>query len=147
MREGEFVGARRHDRGHAGAKGDQAVTCQCCARQQGPTHRNDHARHGLPPTAQLYARRLPPPCESTDHIPNRSRRVRVQTVNAIPGAKKCRVKLYPRDFYANGSVSRRELAPGRTEAAAAGTSSAWTTDAITSCAIRSPRRIGNGASP
>src|ERR1700694_755046 len=57
--------------------------------------------------------------ESIDHIPNGTRRVRVQTVNANPGTKKCGVKLDRRDFRENESVSLGELAAGRTEAAAA----------------------------
>jgi hypothetical protein len=42
--------------------------------------------------------------ESNDNIPNRSRRVRVQTVNANPYAKKCGIKLYRRDSYENISA-------------------------------------------
>jgi hypothetical protein len=42
--------------------------------------------------------------ESSDNIPNGSWRVRVQTVNANPGAKKCGMKLNRREFDENGSA-------------------------------------------
>jgi hypothetical protein len=42
--------------------------------------------------------------ESNDNIPNGTRRVRVQTVNANRIAKKCRIKLYRRDFYETESA-------------------------------------------
>src|SRR5260370_26089102 len=45
--------------------------------------------------------------ESKDNIPNGSRPVRVQTVNAKLLAKICGVKLYRRDFRENESVALR----------------------------------------
>ena len=58
MQQRQFAGAGRCDQDRSGAKREQAVACQLRARRQGPTHRHDYARHGLPQTARLCARRF-----------------------------------------------------------------------------------------
>jgi hypothetical protein len=63
------------------------------------------ARSDAKPVATFADRAPAAVRESIDHIPNGTRRVRVQTVNANPGAKKCGVKLDRRDFRENESVS------------------------------------------
>src|SRR5713101_5512168 len=54
------------------------------------THRHDHARHRLPQNRTTFRPALYRSVrESTDSIPNGSRRVRVQIVNANPDTEKC----------------------------------------------------------
>ncbi len=91
-----------------------------------------------PKTARLCARPDPAVRESSDNIPKETRRVRVQTVNVNPGAKKgCQRPVEPKP------PVPRSVA----ESDDAGTSSARITAATIICAMRSPRLIGNGASP
>jgi hypothetical protein len=98
--------------------------------------------------------RPPVVLESSQNSPNASQRVRVQTVNAESVVKKCARR---REFYANclrtPTESQRPVEPkpplprSVEDSTSTGTSSARVTDAITICAIRSPRRTWNGAWP
>jgi hypothetical protein len=59
----------------------------------------------LPQTTRFSARRNNPAVrESSDNIPNGTRRVRVQTVNVNRIAKKCGINLDRRNFYESESA-------------------------------------------
>jgi hypothetical protein len=64
------------------------ATCEERARQQGPAHRRDYARHDYPNPHDIKPGESPAVRESSNNIAKGTQRVRVQIVNVNPAIKK-----------------------------------------------------------